>query len=184
MAGHTDLSKYNNSWYDPGVGFIKRFFWYWINAAFINSYFPFSSLKIFWLRMFGAKIGKGNIIKPKVNIKYPWKLKTGDNVWIGEYAWIDNLDDVILGNNVCISQGALLLCGNHNYIKETFDLVTGKIMLEDGVWVGAKAVVCPDTIMGSHSVLIAGSVASGKLEPYGIYRGNKAVKVKERNIQG
>jgi putative colanic acid biosynthesis acetyltransferase WcaF len=183
MAEHTNLSKYDNSWYDPGAGFMKRFFWYWINAAFIHSYFPVSSIKIFWLRLFGAKIGDGVVIKPKVNIKYPWRLKIGNHSWIGENVWIDNLDDVTIGNNVCISQGAMLLCGNHNFTKSTFDLIIGKITLGDGAWVGAKAVVCPDTTVGSHAVLIAGSVASGKLDDYGIYRGNKAIKIKERVIQ-
>jgi putative colanic acid biosynthesis acetyltransferase WcaF len=182
MLQQTDLSKYNNSWYDPGAGSLKRFLWYCVNAAFINSAFPLSSVKVSLLKLFGAKIGKGVVVKPHVNIKYPWRLTVGDHVWIGEGVWIDNLDDVTLGSNVCISQGALLLCGNHNYSKSTFDLVTGKITLENGAWVGAKAVVCPDTTMGSHAVLIAGSVASGKLEAYGIYRGNKAEKIKVRNI--
>lgn len=183
MPNHTDLSKYDNSWYHPGAGFLKRFLWYCINATFIHSYFPVSSIKVFWLRLFGAKIGTGVVVKPNVNIKYPWRLKVGDHVWIGENVWIDNLDDVIIGSNVCISQGALLLCGNHNYTKTTFDLIIGKITLGDGAWIGAKAVVCPDTAVGSHAVLIAGSVASGNLEAYGIYRGNKAVKIKDREIR-
>jgi len=75
-----------------------------------------------------------------------------------------------------------LLCGNHNYKKSTFDLITGKIILEDGAWVGAKCVVCPGVTCKSHSVLTAGSIANKDLEPYGIYRGNPAVWVKERKI--
>jgi putative colanic acid biosynthesis acetyltransferase WcaF len=183
MPNQTDLSKYDNSWYKPGRNFIWRFMWYIFNAFVMNSYFPFSSYRIFVLKVFGAQIGHGVVIKPKVNIKYPWRLKVGNHVWIGENVWIDNLDDVIIGNNVCISQGALLLSGNHNYTKPGFDLIIGKITLGDGAWIGAKAVVCPDTEIGSHAVVIAGSVASGKLEAYGIYRGNKAMKIKDRNIQ-
>lgn len=183
MPNQTDLSKYDNSWYDPGRNFIWRFMWYIFNAAVVNSYFPISSFKIYTLKVFGAQIGHGVVIKPNVNIKYPWRLKIGNNSWIGENVWIDNLDDVTIGNNVCLSQGALLLCGNHNYSKTTFDLITGKITLGDGAWIGAKAVVCPNTEVGAHAVLIAGSVASGKLDAYGIYRGNKAVKVKDRSIE-
>lgn len=182
MSLKTDLSKFNNDWYKPGGNALSRLLWYLINASLINSYMPISSIKVFWLRMFGAKIGSGVVIKPKVNIKYPWRLKIGNNSWIGEGVWIDNLDDVEIGTNVCISQGAMLLCGNHDYKKSSFDLITGKIILEDGVWVGAKAVVCPGTTMKSHSVLTVGSVASGILEPYFIYTGNKAVKTKERNV--
>ena len=59
-----------------------------------RSWFPISGFKRFLLRLFGAKIGKGVVIKPCVNIKYPWKLRIGNYVWIGENVWIDNLDTV------------------------------------------------------------------------------------------
>lgn len=101
-------------------------------------------------------------------------------MWIGEGVWIDNLGKVKIGNNVCISQGAMLLTGNHNYKKESFDLIVGDITLEDGVWVGAKSVVCPGVTMKSHSILTVGSVLTKDAEEYGIYQGNLAVMVKKR----
>jgi len=179
----TDLSTYNNSWYKPGNA-VKRFFWYFFNVFFlINPWNPFGGLKKFILRLFGAKIGKGVVIKPNVNVKYPWKLEIGDYVWIGENVWIDNLAKVKIGSNCCISQGALLLCGNHNYKKSTFDLIVGEIHLEEGVWIGAKAVVTPRIFCYSHAILTAGSVATTNLEAYGIYQGNPAVQIRKREIQ-
>lgn len=181
MNQQTDLSKYDNSAYNPGGGAIKRLLWYYVNIAFFKSaLFPVSSLKCSLLRLFGARIGKGVNIKPSVNIKYPWRLTIGDYTWIGENAWIDNLDDVIIGKNCCISQGAMLLCGNHNYRRSTFDLVTGKIVLEDGAWVGAKSVVCPGVTCKTHSLLAVNSVATRNLAAWTIYQGNPAVKVKTR----
>lgn len=180
MKSKTDLSLYNNSWYQPG-SVVKRFFWYLINVLFfINPLSLISSVKIILLRLFGAKVGKGVHIKPGVNIKYPWFLEIGNNVWIGENVWIDNLTNVILENNVCISQGALLLCGNHNYKKQTFDLIVGEINLKEGSWVGAKAIVCPGVTLNSHAILSVGSVATKTLEAYAIYQGNPAIKVRER----
>jgi putative colanic acid biosynthesis acetyltransferase WcaF len=146
-----------------------------------NKCIPVSSLKVVLLRLFGAKVGAGVVIKPGVNIKYPWRLSVGNYCWIGEDVWIDNLDQVTIGNNVCISQGALLLCGNHDYKKSTFDLMTGSINIEDGAWVGAKSVVCPGVVLRTHAILTVGSVASSSLDAYGIYRGNPAVKVRERS---
>jgi len=178
----TDLSKFNNDWYKLGASFPVRGLWYTLNRFFFISYFPFSSFKIFLLRMFGARVGKGLVIKPNVNIKYPWRLKIGDHCWIGEGVWIDSLDEVVIGDNCCISQGALLLCGNHNYKKSTFDLNTGKIILEEGVWLGARSIVCGGVTCGSHSVLSVASVAVSDLESYSIYKGNPAVKTKERVI--
>lgn len=182
MNNKVNLSKFDNNWYHPGNP-IKRFVWYLKNRVLFKSSLPWpNSFKIFALRFFGAKVGKGVIIKPCVNIKYPWFLEIGDNVWIGEEVWIDNLGKVKIENNVCLSQGSMLLCGNHNYKKETFDLIVGEIKLEDGVWVGAKAIVCPSVTMKSHSILTAGSILTITAEPYGIYQGNPAALVKQRDI--
>lgn len=177
----TDLSTFNNDWYRPGAGRLKMGLWYLTNHLFINSYLlPFSAPKRGLLRLFGAKIGKGVVIKPKVNIKYPWRLRIDDQSWIGEGAWIDNLADVHIGAHCCVSQGALLLCGNHDYKQASFDLMVGEIKLEDGAWVGAKALVGPGVTLASHAVLSAGAVAYKDLETYAVYAGNPAVCVRER----
>lgn len=179
----TDLSKFNNSWYKPGRTKVVMATWYIVNIVFFRSAFPLYGVKRSLLRLFGAKVGSGLVIKPHVSIKYPWKLSIGNNVWIGEGAWIDNLAQVTLKDNSCISQGAMLLCGNHNYKKSTFDLIVGEITLDEGAWVGAQTVVCPGVKLGSHSLLAVGSVATGNLEPYSIYQGNPAVKIRERVIK-
>jgi putative colanic acid biosynthesis acetyltransferase WcaF len=177
----TDLSSYNNSWYNPGAGKIKILLWYFVNVLFfINPLNPLSGLKVFILRLFGAKIGKGVIIKPNLNIKYPWFLEIGDYSWIGERVWIDNLAPVKIGKNCCLSQGAMLLCGNHNYKKPSFDLIVKGITLEDGAWVGAMSVVCPGVTIKTHAILTVQSVATETLEPFMMYKGNPAVKIRER----
>lgn len=179
----TDLHLYDNTWYNPGGGSLKRVLWYFANILFLmNPLNPISSVKIRLLRCFGAKIGKGVVIKPSVNIKYPWNLSIGDYTWIGENVWIDNLVQVTIGSNVCVSQGAMLLCGNHNYKKSTFDLMVGKIVLENGCWVGAQSVVCPGVTLHSHAVLGVASVANKNLDAYTIYQGNPAHMVRKRII--
>ena len=180
---HTDLSLYDNSWYKPGGTAIKRVLWYFVNIIFFNNgFFPVSGMKIWILRLFGAKIGKGVHIKPSVNVKYPWNLQVGNFVWIGELVWIDNLVLVSIGDNVCLSQGAMLLTGNHNYKKSSFDLEVVEIKLEEGVWIGAKSVVCPGVTCRSHSVLSVNSVTTHDMEPYSIYSGNPAIKIRDRVV--
>ncbi len=179
----TNLAKFDNSWFKTGGNALKRFLWYCTNAIYFNSFFPINGIKVFLLRLYGANIGSGLVIKPYVNIKYPWKLSIGDNVWIGENVWIDNLENVTIGDNVCLSQGAMLLCGNHDYKKTTFDLIVKPIVLEEGVWIGAKSVVCPGVTCFSHTVLSVNSVAASDILAYSIYQGNPAVKIRERIIQ-
>ena len=179
----TNLSKYDNSWFTVGAGKTKMILWYTANALFCScKYNPFSRIRVWLLKIFGAHIGKGAVIKPGVNVKYPWHLYIGENTWIGEDVWIDNLTDVKIGSNVCISQGAMLLCGNHNYKRSSFDLMVKPIVIEDGAWVGAQSTVCPGVTMHSHSVLTVGSIASKDLMAFSIYRGNPAVKVADRKI--
>ncbi len=180
----TRLDKYDNSWYRPGGSSFSRVFWYYINASVFKSYWlPFSSVKVALLRLFGASIGSGVVVKPGVNIKYPWHLEIGDHVWIGEAVWIDNLTTVKIGSHSCLSQGAMLLTGNHDYKAETFDLIVAPIILENGVWIGAKSLVCPGVTCLSHSVLSAQSVASKNLDPYTVYAGNPAIPVRKRTIE-
>lgn len=181
----TDLTKFNNSWYyaEYPAGKPKIILWFIINSLTINSYLPIPiAVKAFILRLFGAKIGSGFVIKPKVNIKFPWLLEVGNNVWIGELVWIDNFAKVTIADNACVSQGAMLLTGNHDYKKSAFDLMIGEIYLEEGAWIGAKAVVCPGIRCKSHSVLTVSSVATKDLTAYSIYQGNPAVLVKTRTI--
>lgn len=180
--------KVNNKLYQTKIeinaSLPKRILWYFINIlVYQHGLLPINGLKIFLLKLFGAKVSKGVVIKPSVNIKYPWKLTIGEYSWIGENVWIDNLSDVYIGNSVTISQGALLLTGSHDATKESFDFLSSQIILEDGVWIGAKAVVFGGVTCHSHAILGIASVAEKNLEPYVIYKGNPAVPVLKRVIR-
>jgi putative colanic acid biosynthesis acetyltransferase WcaF len=180
----TDLSAYNNHPFHPGGNALKRLIWFYVNAVFLKtSLIPSSGFKIFLLRMFGASIGNNVTIKPCVNVKYPWFLSIGDETWVGENVWIDCLVPVSIGANVCLSQGAVILTGSHNYKKVSFDLLTKGVVLEDGVWIGAGAMINLGITAGSHSVLTSGSVATKNMEAYSIYQGNPAVRIREREIE-
>jgi putative colanic acid biosynthesis acetyltransferase WcaF len=182
----TDLEKYNNNWYKHSNftrSFLLSALWYMVNALFINSYFLIpSSLKKSLLKIFGAKIGKNVTLKPNINIKYPWNLEIGDNVWLGEGLWIDNLGKVKIGDNSCLSQGSMILSGSHDYKKVNFDLIVKDIIIEEGVWIGAKSRVCGGVTCHSHSVLSVNSVATKSLDAYSIYQGNPAHLVRRREI--
>ena len=162
----------------------KYILWMLMSRLFIKSSLPYPSiLKKLVLELFGAKIGYGVVFKPSINIKFPWKLTIGNYCWIGENVWIDNLAELIMEDNVCVSQGAFLLTGNHNYKKKTFDLITNKITLKSGVWIGAKTTVCPGVTCKENAILSVGSIATKDLEANAIYAGNPAVEVRKRSAE-
>lgn len=178
------LRDFDGSDFDKGACKLKIVLWYFVNVLLVRvSWNPLMRIKVCLLKMFGAKIGKGLVIKNNVRIKSPWNLTIGDNCWLGECCWIDNLDRVSIGNDVCISQGALLLTGNHDYTNSTMPYRNAPIVVEDGAWVGAKTVVCPGVIVGEGAILTVGSVATKDLEPWMIYQGNPAVKIRERKLK-
>jgi putative colanic acid biosynthesis acetyltransferase WcaF len=183
-AATVDLSAYDHRGYHPGRGPLVRLLWYACNAICFASWLvPFSGPKRWLLRRFGATVGRGVVIKPRVNIKHPWRLRVGDHCWIGEGAWIDNLLDVSLGDNVCVSQNAYLLTGNHDYKDRRFGFLGAPVVLGDGSWVGAFAIVCPGAELARNSILTVASVLRGKTEPDGIHAGNPATRVRERRFE-
>ena len=135
------------------------------------------------LRLFGAHVGKGVTIKPSVHVKYPWHLTIGNHCWIGEQSWIDNLTSVHIESNVCISQGAYLCTGNHDWSDPHFGLMIAPIHLSEGSWAGARCILTPGTHLGRCAVVAAGSVVTGDIPDFAIVAGNPAHIVKTRVIR-
>lgn len=181
------ISKVKLQEFDPNEGLdrssskIREAVWYLIKVIFFLSALPFpSKFKVIILRFFGATIGKGVVIKPRVNIHFPWKLVVGNNVWIGEEAFLLNFEQLSIGDNVCISQRTFLCGGNHDYKTPSMPYRNGPITLMDGSWVGASTFVGPNVTIGIDTVVSAGSVVTQSLEGNGIYRGNPAIFIKNR----
>ena len=132
--------------------------------------------------MFGARIGRGVVIKAGVRVKYPWLLEVGDHTWLGEDCWIDNLVTVTIGTNVCISQGAYLCTGNHDWKDTRFGLMVQPITIKTGAWVGARAGLAPGVTIGEGAVLTLGSFATRDIPDWEIHAGNPASCVGRRDL--
>ncbi len=179
-----DLSRFKNPEYDPGGSSLTRVVWFLAGLPLLrSSVIPSSAFRRWLLRLFGAEIGNGAVIKPGFRVKHPWFLKAGDHCWFGEDAWIDNLTTITIGDNVCISQGAYLCTGNHDWSDPTFRLVVQPIQIHSGAWVGARASLAPGTVVGEGAVVGFGAVASGNIPAYEIHGGNPAKFIRRREIR-
>jgi putative colanic acid biosynthesis acetyltransferase WcaF len=176
-----DLSKFNNAAFDRGAPVWKEFLWRVLQDGIFNpGWIKAYGLKRRLLEGMGARIGKGVVVKPGAKITFPWKLSVGANSWIGEEAWLLNLDRIEIGANVCISQRAFLCAGSHDWSAESFDLIVRPIRIEDGAWICANVFVGPGVVVGANSVVTAGSVVTRDLPPGMICSGNPCVPVKKR----
>ncbi|MEP4883855.1 WcaF family extracellular polysaccharide biosynthesis acetyltransferase [Maribacter dokdonensis] len=146
---------------DRGASRIKEIIWYLFKTFFFLSALPYPSrLKVSILKMFGAKVGHGVVIKPRVNIHFPWKLSIGSNVWVGEEAFLLNFEPLLIEDNVCISQRSFLCGGNHDYKNPTMPYRNGPITLKEGCWIGANCFIAPNVTIGTDTVITAGSIVT------------------------
>jgi putative colanic acid biosynthesis acetyltransferase WcaF len=178
-----DLARFRNPQFDRARPKWFEAIWMVTQALFVSSRLPGSAHRRLLLKLFGARIGVGVIVKPNVRIKFPWRLEIGDHSWIGEEVWIDNLALVKIGSNACISQGAYVCTGSHDWSSPTFDLIVKPITIGDGAWVAAKSTVGPGVTVGEGAVLGLGSTASKDLDPWCIYSGAPAEFVKKRILK-
>ena len=186
MEERVDLSRFNNSDNTDlqlGRSFLMKTIWFLVGAPLLRlSILPSSGFRRALLRCFGAEIGTGVVIRPGVRVKFPWKFKAGKHCWIGEDCWIDNLAQVTLGNNVCLSQAAYLCTGSHNWSDPHFGLITRPIEISDGAWIAARVSVGPGTVISTHAVVGFGSVVTGVVPAYEIYAGNPAKFLRRREV--
>ena len=164
---------------ERGRSSLVEVIWYFTRRVFFTTSFPWPSKSVL-LRMFGAKVGRSVVIKPRVAIHFPWKLGIGDHAWIGEEAWILNFEPVLIGSHACVSQRAFLCGGNHDYKSTDFRYRNAPITVGDGAWIGAQAFIAPGVEIGRECVVCAGSVVTTSLPEAMVCSGNPCRPVKAR----
>jgi putative colanic acid biosynthesis acetyltransferase WcaF len=183
-ANSIDLSRPDNSELVRGAPLWVEALWYFLGLPLLRSHLITSSaFRCMLLRVFGAQIGTGVYIKPGLRVKFPWYLKVGDHSWLGEDLWIDNLANVSIEAHCCLSQGAYLCTGNHDWSSVNMRLFRRPIICKRGSWIGAKAILCPGVVIGSGAVATAGSVVTKSVPDMEIHSGNPAQFIKYRQLR-
>lgn len=151
---------------------IFSFWWLISNLIFSNAWTP-GSLRPRILRIFGARIGSGVIIRRGIRVHFPWNLEIGDNCWIGEEVWFINHEKVTIGSDVCISQRSIICSGGHDYRSASLAYAHKPIEIKDGVWVCLDAKILPGVTLGECSVVSAGEVARKTVPDYSMLVGGE-----------
>nr|WP_208385736.1 acetyltransferase [Curtobacterium sp. WW7] len=158
--------------------------WSVAELLFVTNPWQISSrLRVRVLRAFGAEIGRGVVYRPRTRVRFPWKLRIGDNSWIGEGVWIHNQDRVEIGSDVVISQETFLTTGSHAHRRD-MALITAPITIHDGVWVTSRCMVLGGTVIGRSSLVRPMSVVAGNVSSNTVVSGNPATPIGPRFVAG
>ena len=141
---------------------------------------PLHSWRSFLLRLFGATLGPNCHFYPRSKVWAPWNLICADQVTAGDGAEIYNPAPVTLGSHAILSQDAYVCAATHDYDDPAFPLIAYAMSIGAYAWVCARASVAPGVNLGEGAVLGLGSVATRSLDPWTVYAGVPAVKVKDR----
>ena len=153
-----DLSKYDQSGFDRGRPKWLILLWWLVQAiAFPLAPHNFSSFRAWLLRLFGAKVGIGVVIRPTARFNYPWKVEIGDYSWIGYDVVLYSLDKITIGSHCVISQKCYLCTGSHDIEDVAFGLITEPIAIGNGVWVASDCFIAPGVKIGANTVIGARS---------------------------
>jgi len=132
------------------------------------------------LRIFGAQVGKGAIIRPSVKVTYPWKVKIGEYAQIGDDVVLYSFAAITIGDSAVVSQNSYLCAGTHDFRSESFEIQSFPITIEDQVWLAADVFVAPGVTVGSGTVVGARSSVFTNLPAMMICTGSPARPVRPR----
>lgn len=134
-----------------------------------------------------ARFGEGSSLRPFCNLVRTDRIEIGARVVIRPQTIImaNDIARIIIGNDVLIGSGAHFYAANHAFdLPDLLIAAQGHspaedLVIEDDVWIGAGAIILPGVRIGRHSVVAAGSVVTKSIEPFSVYAGIPARKIKD-----
>ncbi|ABA23481.1 transferase hexapeptide repeat protein [Trichormus variabilis ATCC 29413] len=153
-----DLRLYDQSWFDRGRSAWYILLWWLVQAiAFPLTPHPSSNIRCWLLRLFGARIGRGVVVRPTARFTFPWKVTIGDYSWVGDDVVLYSLDEIHIGQHCVISQKSYLCTGSHDIQDPTFRLKVAGITIGNGAWVATDCFIAPGVEIGANAVIGARS---------------------------
>jgi putative colanic acid biosynthesis acetyltransferase WcaF len=132
---------------------------------------------------FGADIGRGMHMKPRVNVHFPWKLHMGEHCWVGERTEILNLEPVTMGNHVALAHDVYIAAAGHDITSPTMEFKNRPVVIDDGAWIATRVYLGPGVHVGTHAVVAAGAVVVRDVAPFTVVGGNPATQIGVRRLR-
>ena len=143
---------------------------------------PANGWRIFWLKVFGAKIYGQPFVHQRARIQIPWHLILHDRACLGDRSNAYSLGVIEIHEHATVAQEAYLCTGTHDFNQRSMNLITSPISIGSYAFIGARAFVMPGITIGAYSIVGACSVVTKDLLPNEIVTGNPAQTIKHRNL--
>jgi putative colanic acid biosynthesis acetyltransferase WcaF len=176
-----DLSKFTVPADFRGRSRLQVQLWWLVQATlFRGSPQVLYGFRRWLLRLFGARVGAGVIVRPSATITYPWQVELGDHCWVGDDVVLYSFATIRIGSNAVVSQKSYLCAGTHDYRSEAFDLQGFPIVIGAKAWVAADVFVGPGVTIGEGAVVGSRSAVFTDLPPMMVSVGAPAKPLKPR----
>lgn len=178
-----DLRQYNSSQHQRGrPSWVVILWWLIQGVLFPLSLHNLNGFRGWLLRLFGAQIGQGVVIRPTARFTYPWKIAIGDYSWIGDDVVLYSVDRIEIGCHCVISQKSYLCTGSHDLKDPSFSLITSPINIGNGVWVATDCFIAPGVAIGANSVIGARSSVFRNISEQKIAWGSPCTSHRDRIV--
>ncbi|OGH06149.1 MAG: hypothetical protein A2W22_03540 [Candidatus Levybacteria bacterium RBG_16_35_11] len=144
---------------------------------------PFHCCRRFFYRLSGMKIGRGSTIHMHARFYKPSGIKIGKDSKIGEFVVLDGRDDLIIGDHVSMATGVMIYNAQHDIDDPDFKAVTGKVIIEDYVFIGPRSIILPGVTIKKGAVVAAGAVVRKDVLEGQVVGGVPAMPIRERNLK-
>ncbi len=163
----------------------NRIKWIWLDLVlfklnFVSHFIPFHSIRKFYFRLFGIKIGKNSFIHMRTRFFYPAGITIGDGTIIGDACFLDGRKSLKIGNNVDIATGVMIYNSEHDVHSEDFKPIEESVEIEDYAFIGPRAIILPGVKVGRGAVVAAGAVVTSNVKDFEIVGGIPAKPIGER----
>ena len=178
-----DLRRYNPSQHDRGRSNLIVILWWLIQGVlFPLSLHNLNGFRAWLLRLFGAKIGTGVVIRPSARFIYPWKVTVGNYSWIGDDVVLYSVDRIFIGSHSVVSQKSYLCTGSHDLTDSGFSLISAPVNIGNGVWIASDCFVAPGVAIGANTVIGARSSVFSNIDSQKVAWGSPCIAHRDRTI--
>lgn len=171
------VPQYGKNWITAKDRFLRV--WEQAYNILINK-IPSHNLRIWWLRLGGAKIGKGSSIWRNTEILGVENLVIGDDSVIAWHCQVDARAGLVIGDHVAIASHVLIIAGSHDLTAPEFWSISAPIYIDDYAWIASRAIIGHGSHIGEGAVVTANTVLAKEVAPYKIVGGSGAKIMGER----